>query len=56
MATFQMLAAAASLVERIAAARRRAQTQRILDGLPDYIRKDIGWSVDRAKAPTYIGH
>ena len=31
-------------VNRVAMARKRRRTARILEDLPDYIRKDIGWS------------
>jgi hypothetical protein len=39
---------------RMVAERQRRRTRRILDSLPEQIRKDIGWSVDRTRAPTYV--
>jgi hypothetical protein len=49
-----VLRAASVLFGRITAERQRRRTRRILDSLPDYIRKDIGWSVDRTRAPVQV--
>lgn len=45
---------ASAMFGRMMAERQRRHTRRVIDSLPDHIRKDIGWSVDRSKAPTYI--
>ena len=45
---------ASAMFDRMAAERQRRRTRRILDNLPEFIRKDIGWSVDRTRAPTYV--
>jgi hypothetical protein len=56
MSRFSMMEAASAAFGRITAARQRRRTMRILDNLPDHIRKDIGWSTDRRMAPTYVGN
>ena len=56
MAGYQMIEAATAIFGRIAAARRRTRTQRVIESLPEYIRKDIGWSTDRMRPPSYIAH
>jgi hypothetical protein len=49
-----VMRAASAVFGRMMAERQRRRTQRIIDNLPDHIRKDIGWSVDRSRAPTYV--
>lgn len=38
-----------SLTERLAAAWNRRKTERMLEGLPQEIRKDIGWPTTAGK-------
>jgi uncharacterized protein YjiS (DUF1127 family) len=54
MNRINMLGAATAVFGRIANARRRRQTLRVLDSLPDHLRKDIGWSSDHRWTPTYL--
>jgi hypothetical protein len=51
-----MMGAASAVFSRMTAARQRRRTMRILDNLPDHIRKDIGWSTDRRMAPTPLAN
>jgi hypothetical protein len=45
---------ASALFGRMVAERQRRRTRRMLENLPENIRKDIGWSADRTMAPTYV--
>ena len=56
MSRFNMMGAASAVFGRITAARQRRRTMRILESLPDHIRKDIGWSIDRRMPPTYLAN
>src|SRR4051794_1925428 len=51
-----LVRAASALGGRIAAAHRRRQTMLVLDGLPDYMLKDIGYSRDWRGAPRRMPH
>ncbi|CAN5200244.1 hypothetical protein BH10PSE9_BH10PSE9_20090 [soil metagenome] len=50
-----ILQSIAGMVGRVAAARRSRQTSIILGGLPDHIRKDIGYGGKDLDAPRVIG-
>ena len=56
MSRVNMIGAAAAVFGRITAARQRRRTLRILDSLPDHIRKDIGWSTDRRMPPAPLAN
>jgi hypothetical protein len=56
MSRFNMMGAASAVFGRLSAARQRRRTMRILESLPDHIRKDIGWSTDRRMAPTPLAN
>jgi hypothetical protein len=56
MSRVNLMGAASAVFGRISAARQRRRTMRILNNLPDHIRKDIGWSTDRRTAPTYLAN
>jgi hypothetical protein len=41
---------------RIAAARRRRQTIKVLESLPDHLRRDIGWTPDHRAMRSYLAN
>lgn len=41
------------LLARMRDSARKRRTARIMESLPDYIRKDIGWSGDRRPTRVY---
>jgi hypothetical protein len=56
MSRFNMMGAASAVFGRLSAARQRRRTMRILENLPDHIRKDIGWSTDRRMPPAPLAN
>jgi uncharacterized protein YjiS (DUF1127 family) len=44
-----------TVIMRMRAAARQRRTARILDNLPDYIRKDIGLTGGQRTAPSRLG-
>jgi hypothetical protein len=47
MRGLHVMKAASAMFGRMMVERQRRRTQRIIDNLPDDVRKDIGWSSDR---------
>ena len=53
MSRFRMMEMASAAFGRVAAARRRRRTWQVVDSLPDYVRKDIGWPIDPERKPPF---